>query len=125
MMIYQDPHREEQIRKAIKAGGGEKPSPDFVRDVMQQVAKEQELKEVYKPLISRTAWGVISVMVACVISLSLFAPEKSWTLDLSFLSFLKTSTSPFLWYCIGIISLLVLVQVPLLKIYHSRSISRI
>ncbi|MGS2738577.1 hypothetical protein [Sinomicrobium sp. M5D2P17] len=121
-MLYDDPHKEDRIRKAVKENKPEIPSPDFVRHVMYQVEREGGLKNVYKPVISRTAWGIIAAMVAGIVFLSLYEQEKSWTIDFSVFSFLKTSISPFLWYSIGAIALLVLVQIPLLKIYHSRRI---
>ncbi|MGS2764764.1 hypothetical protein [Sinomicrobium sp. M5D2P9] len=121
-MLYDDPHKEDRIRKAVKENKTETPSPDFVSHVMCRVEREGERENIYKPVISRAAWGVIATMVAGIVFLSLFKQEKPWTVDFSVFSFLKTSISPFLWYSIGAIALLVLVQIPLLKIYHSRRI---
>ncbi|RNL90617.1 hypothetical protein ED312_05425 [Sinomicrobium pectinilyticum] len=121
-MLDGDPHKEDLIRKAVKESSPEIPSPDFVHHVMYRVEREGERKKTDKPIISPAAWGIIAAMVAGIVFLSLFKQENSWTVDLSFFSFLQISVSPFLWYSVGAIALLVLVQIPLLKIYHSRRI---
>ncbi|UGU15106.1 hypothetical protein LS482_15640 [Sinomicrobium kalidii] len=123
MMSYNDPHKEELIRKAVKESGPEKPSPDFVHHVMQRVGGEQE-QLPYKPLISGSGWGIIAAVTTGIVLLSLFfTTEWNWTVDLSFLSFLKVSVNTSLWFSIGVILLLILVQIPILKIYHNRKMS--
>lgn len=123
--MYEDRDKEKQIKKAVTEAGLEQPSGDFVHNVMQVIEEDKETS-VYRPLISGSAWGVIAGVISGIVLLSLlFNTENGWTVDLSMFSFLKTAVSPSLCYSIGLILLLILVQVPLLKIYHNRQIDRL
>ena len=62
---------EEFIKFAIKEANIEEPSADFLNKVMNSVILESErsLSKIYKPLISKSAWAVIAVVI---ISFSFF-----------------------------------------------------
>lgn len=121
-MLHEDPYKEKQIKKAVTRAGLEQPSRDFVHNVMQNI-EEGKKTSVYRPLISGGAWRLIAGVIIGIVLLSFFTTENGWVVDLSIFSFLKTAISPSLWYSVGLILLLILVQIPLLKIYHNRKMS--
>lgn len=65
--------RYNDIEKLIKEVGLERPSSDFLSNVMNQVETSTiEESIVYKPLISKKAWMVIGSIVFICLSMMLF-----------------------------------------------------
>jgi hypothetical protein len=72
--------KSKELNSLLKRTAIEKPSYDFVTNIMDQVAIQKEIQ--YKPLISKKAWFIISVTIV-VLLLSVFltdAPKESSSL---------------------------------------------
>lgn len=72
--------KSKELNSLLKRTAIEKPSYDFVANIMDQVAIQKEIQ--YKPLISKKAWFIISVTIV-VLLLSVFltdAPKESSSL---------------------------------------------
>lgn len=69
--------KSKELNSLLKRTAIEKPSYDFVANIMDQVAIQKEIQ--YKPLISKKAWFIISATIV-VLLLSVFltdAPKES------------------------------------------------
>lgn len=127
--------RFKDIEHLIKEADLHHPSIDFSKNVMGQIEALAEQKEmVYRPLISKKTWLIISVVLALIfIALIFLTDEKGSILnriDLSFLNFenLKNPLSGFTFhkttlYGILFFAILFFVQIPLLKRRIDRSFS--
>ena len=86
------------IKKLVKEAGEEKPSVDFLQNVMGEIKATSVSKSmVYQPLISKKAWVVISLMIIGVLVSLPFLPEGTTILnklDLSFFN-LNKDANPF------------------------------
>ncbi len=110
--------------KLVKDAGINKPSANFLSDVMSAV-NQTAIKQEYKPLISRATWFIIAALFAASIVTMYFysSPELSLLQDLNLfekLSF-EIPTSEFkipktMVYAIGFLGLF-LFQIPFLKNY--------
>ena len=72
--------KSKELNSLLKRTAIEKPSYDFVANIMNQVAIQKEIQ--YKPLISKKAWFIISATIV-VLLLSVFlsdAPKESSSL---------------------------------------------
>lgn len=72
--------KSKELNSLLKRTAIEKPSYDFVTNIMDQVAIQKEIQ--YKPLISKKAWFIISATIV-VLLLSVFltdAPKESSSL---------------------------------------------
>ena len=72
--------KSKELNSLLKRTAIEKPSYDFVANIMDQVAIQKEIQ--YKPLISKKAWFIISATIV-VLLLSVFltdAPKESSSL---------------------------------------------
>jgi len=106
----------------------EKPSVDFKNDVLNKLHIESKTI-VYKPLIPKWFWVVLSVCVALIVFYALFNHEASSTSSKlsELLSFSQIEFKPFqnidfnfsktLIYSMVVFSIMIGLQVPLLKSY--------
>ncbi len=110
--------------KLVKDAGINKPSANFLSDVMSAV-NQTAIKQEYKPLISRSTWFIIGTLFAALFVALYFysTPELSLLQDLNLfekLSF-EIPTSELkvpktMVYAIGFLGLF-LFQIPFLKNY--------
>jgi hypothetical protein len=115
---------ERGIEKLVKEAGLDKPSANFLSDVMSAV-NQTAIKQEYKPLISRSTWFIIGTLFGTsFIALYFYSsPELSILQDLKLfekISF-KMPVSEFqvpktAVYAIGCLGLF-LFQIPFLKSY--------
>jgi hypothetical protein len=115
---------ERGIEKLVKEAGLDKPSANFLSDVMSAV-NQTAIKQEYKPLISRSTWFIIGTLFGTsFIALYFYSsPELSILQDLNLfekISF-KMPVSEFqvpktAVYAIGCLGLF-LFQIPFLKSY--------
>ena len=96
--------KSKELNSLLKRTAIEKPSYDFVANIMDQVAIQKEIQ--YKPLISKRAWFIISATIV-VLLLSVFltdAPKESSSLLNQVSPYLDQAhqvfTNPFKKYCI-------------------------
>ena len=91
--------KSKELTTVLKRTTTEKPSEDFVTNVMSQVEAQKEIQ--YEPLISKKAWIVISsIVVASVLFVFLDdAPEQSSNVVTKFSQYLDQAqylnTNPF------------------------------
>ncbi|MDD7885230.1 hypothetical protein [Flavivirga sp. 57AJ16] len=126
-----DKYLDNITKKVIKDAHLESPSFNFTASVMSQV-KEHRSMTVYKPLISKTGWVVISVVFLTLMACMFFGIQEksiSWfgSLDLSLLSNNKVvnlisgfSVPNTLTYAIVLFGLMLCVQVFFLKNHFNR-----
>lgn len=122
MMGYKDVNKEKLIREALREKGREKLPADFTMRIMEQLVHEKKPVVTYKPLISRTGWMVIAVAVIAVLGLAFFSGSDTGVVNFTLPELPKIKLPQFTGYSIGLIFLLILVQIPLLKIYHSKKL---
>ncbi|GAA4277774.1 hypothetical protein [Aquimarina mytili] len=123
------------IDKLVREAGLDTPSPDFLQQVMKQVEASQSNRAfVYKPLISKSAWLVVSLIAIGVIFALVSLPDVAGTtskgIDISFLNSIniKNPLSGMVLtkatiYGVLFLGLLFFVQVTLLKKRIDRSFS--
>ena len=117
---------EKFIEKVMKQTSLETPSFDFTSKIMAQVSvlEQSKIKE-YKPLISKAGWfGIFGSLIA-VIAYTFFNGSKESQLDINFsaevssliptVHFSDTTT-----YAVLIVTLMVLIQIPILKNYFDK-----
>lgn len=125
-MKEEDKNIEKFIEKVMAETSLETPSFDFTSKIMKQVAVEKEAKvAVYKPLISKPVWYSISAILLAIIAYSFFngSKETQFDIDLSAkisslipnIHFSDTTT-----YSVLIVTLMVLIQIPILKSYFEK-----
>ena len=123
-----DKYLDNLAKKVIKEAPLEHPSFNFTTSVMSQVAElSNNSITVYKPLISKTGWIVISIVFLTLITYLLFSIQEepsNWfnSLDLSVLfnnkitnSLSGFSMSKTLIYAVVFFGLMFSIQIPLLK----------
>lgn len=124
-MKENDKNIEKFIEKIMEEASLETPSFDFTSKIMAQVtvAESAKIKE-YKPLISKQAWFAIFGIFAFFIGFSLIGTDQKPQFDFGLNSFLKQLPtlhfSDTITYSILIVTLMVLIQIPLLKNYFDK-----
>jgi len=128
MKKHTNKYLEEFVDKAMKSSALETPSFDFTSKVMSQVTTAQKSTvTVYKPLISKTAWGILLLLTSGLIIYSIFSKDTitlSWLnkLDFSKVSNLFTGVkiSNTVMYALLIFAVMLFIQVPMLKHYYDQ-----
>ena len=128
MKAHEDKGIENIVRKVMQDSGKESPSIHFTNQVMAQVEALQSSKiTVYKPLISKPIWSMIgfAILATCLyLYLNTPSNEISWLSSINFDAITNNSItqtvsgfkmSKTLMYAIVFLSLMICVQVPLLK----------
>lgn len=124
-MKESDKNVAEFIEKIMEDASLETPSFDFTSKIMAQVtvAESAKIKE-YKPLISKQAWFAIFTILVAVIGFSFFGDAQKTQFDFGLNSFLKQLPtlhfSDTITYSILIVTLMILIQIPLLKNYFDK-----
>jgi hypothetical protein len=124
-MKENDKNIEKFIEKIMEEASLETPSFDFTSKIMAQVtvAESAKIKE-YKPLISKQAWFAIFTILVAVIGFSFFGDAQKTQFDFGLNSFLKQLPtlhfSDTITYSILIVTLMILIQIPLLKNYFDK-----
>lgn len=128
MKAHEDKAIENLVNKVMQETELESPSLHFTSQVMSQVeALQSSVITAYKPLISKSIWGIIgfAVLATCIyLFLNTPSNESSWLSSINFdvitnnsitqtISSFKMSKT--LMYTIVLMSLMICVQVPLLK----------
>lgn len=121
-------------KKVIIESKVERPSFNFTNEIMYKVeALSKNQVTVYKPLISKTAWVLISVGFLAVIFYAVFTGNEnsstSWfsEIDFSLLSnnsisntFSSFKFSKTLMYAVVFFGVMICVQIPFLKNYFDK-----
>lgn len=123
---------EKLIDKTMKSSKLESPSLDFTNIVMAQVnALQKSTVTTYQPLISKPWWFAIFVMALLVVLFIIFGSSTNDTNGLSFIELSKVTNyklsnlvpefkfSKTVMYSILLISLVLLIQIPILKNYFN------
>jgi hypothetical protein len=124
-MKESDKNVEKFIEKIMEEASLETPSFDFTSNIMAQVAvcEKAQIKE-YKPLISKPIWFGIFTILTVIIGSGLFGDAQKTQFDFGINSFLKQLPtlhfSDTVTYSILIVTLMVLIQIPLLKNYFDK-----
>jgi hypothetical protein len=110
-------------KKIIKEAGLSAPSIDFTNQVMAIVTARKVVQKAYQPLISKRAWGIVTIAISLVLLLILTIPfeNESYFSALKLQERLQFSLpqwelSKTLTYAIGFMALFLL-QIPFLKHY--------
>jgi len=124
-MKESDKNVAEFIEKIMEDASLETPSFDFTSKIMAQVAVAENAKiKEYKPLISKTAWFAIFGIFALVIGFSLIGSDQKSAFDFglnSVANLIPTIRfSDTITYSILIVTLMILIQIPLLKNYFDK-----
>jgi hypothetical protein len=106
----------------------ESPSFDFTAKVLSHItAPSRSSITVYKPLIPKTAWGILVVLTAGMIGFSIYNQDSTslgWLnqLDFSRVSNLFSSfkISQTAMYSLLMFGVMLFIQVPLLKHYFNK-----
>lgn len=125
-MKEEDKNVEKFIDKIMSEASLETPSFDFTSKIMGQVLVAKEAKTIsYKPLISKSAWYFIGTFFGIMFGYSFLvgSTESQFDIDLSAkisglipnFNFSDSTT-----YSILIVTLMVLIQIPLLKNYFDK-----
>lgn len=121
--------------KLMKDSYLESPSKDFTSNIMAQVeALADNETLIYKPLISRRIWIAVVVITFATIAYFLFNGSNeggllsSYNFDLLNGNKFSSTLSGFIFsktlaYAIGIFSLMLAIQVPLLKGYLNKQVN--
>ena len=128
-----DKHIEALVDKAMQSLPLETPSVEFTQHVMAQIkGSSVTITTVYKPLISKQVWTLIFIGIVAVFIWTLFGTPvegESWfdTIDYGFITNNKVSNvisnfkiSQTTGYAIIMLSIMVGIQIPLLKHYFNK-----
>ena len=119
--------KEEQFtRDLLKSAGLSTPSEGFSNRLMQTIVSRQVAKNVYQPLLSKKAWGVLVILLMIVVIAIFVLPlnqeslldKLGMTSNFNF-SFPEFKLSKTFTYAIGFLALF-LVQIPFLKHYFGK-----
>ena len=121
-------HLEKFVDKTMKSSALETPSFDFTSKVMSQVTSTSRSGvTVYKPLISKTTWGILLVLTVGLVVYSVFSKDTinlTWfdQLDLSKVSniFSGFKISNTVMYSLLMFAVMLFIQVPVLKHYYNK-----
>lgn len=116
------------VDRVMKSSKLETPSFDFTAKVMSQITVNQISKvTVYKPLISKTTWGILLVLTAGMVGFQIFSQESTslgWfdKLDFSIVSnlFSGVKISQTTMYSLLMFGVMLFIQIPLLKHYFNK-----
>lgn len=119
---------EKFVDKVMNSATLESPSFDFTAKVMSQVTTTSKGElSVYRPLISKTTWGVILMLTLGIVVISMFSKDSttfSWleTLDFSIISniFSGIQFSKTVLYSLVMFAVMLFIQVPMLKHYFDK-----
>lgn len=119
---------EKFVDKMMKSSTLETPSFDFTAKVMSQVTStSKSAVTVYKPLISKTTWGILLLLAVGMVIYSFFSKDTTslpWLdkLDLSKVSnlFSGIKISNTVMYSLLMFAVMLFIQVPLLKHYYDK-----
>ncbi len=133
MKEHTEQHLDKLAKKVMQSSSLESPSLDFTANVMVQVeASAISHITVYKPLISKKAWLIISILVIGSLSYGIFGSGLEglgWfdNVDYSIISNNKVTEaisgitiSKTFMYAIGLCGLLFFVQIPMMKHYFDK-----
>jgi len=128
-----DKHIEQLVGKVMKKSTLESPSQDFTANVMSQLEpSKQSITTIYKPLITKRVWALISVVFISFLVYTVFVnkPETSdWFNRINFneMNFDKISNAfsqikapKTAAYIIGVFAMMLLVQLTFLKNYFDK-----
>jgi len=121
-------HIEQFVDKAMKSSSLETPSFDFTTKVMSQVLENSKSTvTVYKPLISKTTWGILLLITGALIVYSLFSNDSTSFVWLDQIDFSKVSNlfsgikiSNTVMYSLLMFAVMLFIQIPLLKHYFNK-----
>ena len=124
---------EKLVDKMMKSSALESPSVDFTSQILSKIETLQQSKStVYQPLISKRVWAIIAGVCA-VFVVYLFnttsTESSSWFATIDFSKFTNNRVSESLsdytfsktmMYAIILLSVMVFIQIPLLKNYFEK-----
>ena len=135
MKEHTEQHLDKLAKKVMGSSSLEKPSLDFTANIM---AKVEDLAisplTVYKPLISKRSWLLISILVIGGLSYGVFGSgleSLGWfdNIDYSMISNNKVTQaisgvtfSKTLIYAVGFCGLLFFIQIPMMKHYFDKQL---
>ena len=133
MKEHTEQHLDKLAKKVMQSSLLESPSLDFTANIMAKVeASATSHVTVYKPLISKKAWLLISILVIGSLSYGIFGnglESLGWfdSIDYSIISNNKVTEaisgitfSKTLMYAVGLCGLLFFVQIPMMKYYFDK-----
>lgn len=124
---------EKLVDKMLKSSTLESPSVDFTSQILSKIETLQQSKStVYQPLISKRVWGIIAGV--CAIFVVYFfnttsTESSSWFSTIDFSKFTNNrlsegisdyTFSKTMMYSIVFLSVMVFIQIPLLKNYFEK-----
>lgn len=123
-----DKNIEKLIEKAMRSSSLEVPSFNFTAKVMSRVTARYNAEVVvYKPLISKAAWGIIAISVLALVIYAFFGTDSTGTgwlskLDFGVLSDIKVPNplsefkiSKTFTYAILLFGVMLCIQIPILN----------
>jgi hypothetical protein len=121
-------HLDHFIDKVMKSSTLETPSFDFTSKVMSQItATSKNTVTIYKPLFSKTAWGILIVLTAGIVGFSVFSKDNTTLGWLDQLDFSRVSNvfsgikiSQTAMYSLMMFAVMLFIQIPLLKHYFNK-----
>lgn len=128
MNEHKNKHIDHFVEKVMKSSTLETPSFDFTTKVMSQITvTSKSTVTVYKPLISKTVWGILVLLTVGVVVFSVFSKDTTtfgWfdKLDLSrvFNLFSGVKISQTAMYSVMMFAVMLCIQIPLLKHYFNK-----
>ena len=128
-------HIDSLVEKVVKESSLESPSLDFTSNIMSQIeAVPQNEITVYEPLISKSVWLAISILVIGSLSYGILGngiESLGWfdNIDYSIISNNKVTEvisgitfSKTLMYAVGLWGLLFFIQIPMMKHYFDKQL---
>jgi hypothetical protein len=121
-------HIDQFVDKVMKTSKLETPSFNFTAKVMSQITEtSRSTVTVYKPLISKTVWGILLVLGAVLVVFSIFSKDNTtlgWfdKLDISkvFNVFSGIEISQTTMYSLLMFGVMLFIQIPILKHYFNK-----
>jgi len=133
MKEHTEQHLDKLAKKVIKSSLLESPSLDFTANIMAKIeASATNNITVYKPLISKSGWLIISILVIGGLTYGIFSSGLEglgWfdNIDYSIISNNKVieaisgiTFSKTLMYAIGLCGLVFFIQIPMMKYYFDK-----
>jgi len=119
---------EKFVDKVMKSSTLETPSFDFTAKVMSQVTADSKSPvTIYKPLISKTTWGILLLLTAGIVIYSFLSKDTTtlgWFDKLDFSKvpdvFSRIQISNTVMYSLLMFAIMLFIQVPLLKHYFNK-----
>jgi len=133
MKEHTEQHLDKLAKKVMQLSSLESPSLDFTAKIMAKVeASATSSITVYKPLISKSGWLIISILVIGGLTYGIFSSGLEglgWfdNIDYSIISNNKVTEaisgitfSKTLMYAIGLCGLVFFIQIPMMKHYFDK-----